>query len=178
MGPHEHKICQYNFEYCDLGCKLLSGYMSPDKINSWQREVPNFSRRCRPCTVHTHTFLLPSPLLHWMQIFKSQSTFCLLHTDISYLVLAAEPQAINLLSNKHVPFSWDSPEPKQVLHCAYPSWDPLRVTCSLCTKPFLPAAATAAVTGILFPSVSAVTLAVEAGWETSLLLCVFLKAVW
>lgn len=34
-----------------------------------------------------------------MWIFKSQSTFCLLCIGISYMVLAAKPQAINLLSN-------------------------------------------------------------------------------
>lgn len=56
MGSCEHNICQYNFVYCDLGCKLPSDYfMSADKVNSWQKGVPNFTRRCRPCTVHTYT---------------------------------------------------------------------------------------------------------------------------
>lgn len=173
MGSREHKICQYNFEYCDLGCKLLSGTCLLIKLILGKRGFQISAGDVDPALyIHTRFF---SPLcctgcgfLKANLLFASSAL--IFHT---WCWLLNYKLSVYSLTNTFL-----SAEPKQVLHCAYPSWDPLRVTCSLCRKPFLPAAATAAVTGILFPSTSAVTLAVEAAWETSLLLCVFLKAVW
>lgn len=156
--------------------------MSPYKMDLTlgKRGVPNLSRRCGPCSMYIliHFFSLScctgSGLLKANLL--SASSALTFHT-LCWLLNHKLPVYF-LFLNKQVPFSSDTPEPKQVLHWAYPSWDPLMVTCSLCRKPFLPAAAIAAVNGILFPSVSAATLVIEVGWEASLLVCVLLKVVW